>query len=139
VSVLLDRPLAALPEKRERIRKYWRTPKSVLRSLGQCNEREAEPYDKEQILEWLNAAAPMAASKLINQLAGPDESLALRAAITILEWSVGKPRPQVEGVSVPFGADCGRRIEIIITDPEAHGDIIESDAGPAESGADSDK
>lgn len=59
---------------------------------AQAIGREAEPYEDDAILQWINAAAPLAASTLITQLMSEDEDVAQRAAVKILEWSAGKPR-----------------------------------------------
>lgn len=70
--------------------KHW--PKSVIRALGEKTRDNYAPYEEEQILDWINAAAPMAASTLINQLRSSDEAISQRAAVHILEWAVGKPK-----------------------------------------------
>jgi hypothetical protein len=126
-----------IPEKAERIHRYYRTPKAVMRALEKATGettrigREAEPYEKEAIMQWVNAAAPMAASELIRELVSEEEDTRHKAAVKILEWCIGRPPAQEGGVkaSVQFG---DRRVEVTIVDPP-NGNII--DAGAAEGGA----
>lgn len=106
----------------ERIR-YHRTPKAVLRALMRAQgDGEAAPrgkvslpYEKAQILQWINAAAPIAASKLIEQVSGNDKELAHKAAVAILQWCIGRPHTGEVNASIELPGD--RKIEIVIKDP----------------------
>lgn len=106
----------------------YRTPKAVLRALELASARDVEQFTEEQILEWINASAPLAASTLINQLRSRNEVISQNAAIKILEWAAGKPKAAKEDGDSASRSPLlpGRRIEIIITDPD--GNIIDESA-----------
>lgn len=78
--------------KGRRTRRY-RTPRAVLRALELASASYVENFTEEQILEWINAAAPLAARELINEVRNSeDEEIRHKAAVKILEWSAGKPK-----------------------------------------------
>lgn len=111
--------MSALPEKRERIRKYWRKPKAVLRALGSYAENETDAYHKDQILEWLNAAVPISVARLIEDVVGNNPELAQKAAINIIDRVLGRARPPGDGGGLQFSVQDGeKRLEITIVDPQ---------------------
>lgn len=104
-------------------RKFWHTPRLVLQALAK-SDKEKRRYEKEQILEWINFAAPMAASKLITQCHTGNDEISQKAAIAILQWCIGRPPQSVEGSQL-FQNLSARKIEIIITDPSTKNDTRE--------------